>query len=139
VDWNGERKTVPELQPFMLDRDRSVREKAFRLGANAYLEKKDEISSLFHEMVKIRHALAREAGFDNYRDYAFAAKYRFDYAPQDCLRFQESVVQAVLPAIRRLRVERRHDLAVETLRPWDLQVQPGRASRLVPFRTTAEF
>ena len=139
VDWNGEQKTVPELQPYMLDRDRSTREKAFRLGANAYLEKKEEISSLFHEMVKIRHALAREAGFDSYRDYAFAAKYRFDYSPQDCTRFHESVEQAVLPAIRRLRAARREELGVDTLRPWDLQVHPRRSSRLVPFTTTAEF
>jgi oligoendopeptidase F len=139
VDWNGEKKTVPELQPFMLERDRSTREKAFRLGANAYLEKKDEISSLFHEMVKIRHALAREAGFDNYRDYAFAAKYRFDYTPRDCARFHASVEQAVLPAIRRLRSARRAELGVETLRPWDLQVHPTRSSRLIPFSTTEEF
>jgi oligoendopeptidase F len=139
VDWDGEQKTIPELQPFMLDRDRAIREKAFRLGANAYLEKKEEITTLFHEMVKIRHALALEAGFDNYRDYAFAAKYRFDYTPRDCAQFHESVAEAVLPAIRRLREERRETLGVDTLRPWDLQVQPGRDSRLVPFTNTAEF
>jgi oligoendopeptidase F len=139
VDWNGERKTVPELQPFLLDRDRSVREKAFRLGATAYLEKQQEISSLFHEMVKVRHQLAREAGFSNYLDYAFAAKYRFYYTPADCRRFHESVREAVLPAIRRLRQERRRALSVDELRPWDLQVQPGRASRLVPFSNTTEF
>jgi oligoendopeptidase F len=139
VDWNGEQKTVPELQPFMLDRDRAVREKAFRLGANAYLEKRDEIAALFHEMVKTRHALAREAGFENYLDYAFAAKYRFHYTPADCRRFHQSVIDAVLPAIHRLRAERKRALGVDTLRPWDLQVQPGRDSRLVPFTTTAEF
>jgi oligoendopeptidase F len=139
VDWNGEPKTVPELQPFMLDRDRSVRERAFRLGANAYHEKKDEISSLFHEMVKLRHALAREAGFDNYLEYAFAAKYRFDYTAEDCRRFHQSVLDGILPAVQRLREERRRALGVDTLRPWDLQVQPGRATRLVPFTTTEQF
>ena len=139
VDWNGEQKTVPELQPFMLERDRGIREKAFRLGANAYLEKKDEISSLFHEMVKIRHALARAAGFDNYRDYAFAAKYRFDYTPADCMRFHDSVERAVLPAIRRLREARRRELGVDSLRPWDLQVHPTRSLRLIPFTSTQEF
>jgi oligoendopeptidase F len=139
VDWNGETKTVPELQPFLLDRDRRVREQAFRLGANAYLAKKDEIASLFHEMVKVRHALAREAGFANYRDYAFAAKYRFYYTPDDCRRFHQSVIEGILPSIHRLREARRAELGVDTLRPWDLQVQPGRVSRLVPFSTTPEF
>jgi oligoendopeptidase F len=139
VDWDGEKKTVPELQPFLLDRDRSIRERAFRLGANAYIEKKDEISALFHEMVQVRHALAREAGFTSYLDYAFAAKYRFHYTPADCRRFHESVADAVLPAIRRLRADRRQRLGVDRLRPWDLQVQPGRELRLVPFTTTSEF
>lgn len=139
VEWNGETKAVPELQPYLLERDRDIRERAFRLGANAYLEKRDEISSLFHEMVKVRHALAREANFANYRDYAFAAKYRFDYTPADCTRFHESVVEAVLPAIQRLRADRQRRLGVATLRPWDLQVQPDRPSRLVPFTTGEEL
>jgi hypothetical protein len=32
VDWEGERKTIPQLQPFLRERDRSVRERAFRSG-----------------------------------------------------------------------------------------------------------
>lgn len=139
VDWNGEKKTVPELQPFLLDRDRGIRERAFKLGAHAYLEKQRDISALFHEMVRVRHALAREAGFANYRDYAFAAKYRFDYTPADCMRFHESVREAILPAIGRLRATRKKELGLDTLRPWDLQVQPGRATRLVPFTSTEQF
>ena len=139
VAWDGETKTVPELQPFLLDRDRHVRERAYRSGSDAYLAKRDEIAQLFHEMVATRHALARTAGFANYRDYSFAAKYRFDYSASDCLRFHESVEAAVLPAILRLHGERRRQLGVESLKPWDLHVQPSRESRLTPFSTTAEF
>ncbi|MFN2565517.1 MAG: M3 family oligoendopeptidase [Gemmatimonadaceae bacterium] len=139
VLWDGEEKTIPALQPFLLDRDRAVRERAFRLGAGAYLGRRDELASLFDRMVRVRHALAREAGFASYRDYAFAAKYRFDYTPDDCVRFHESVERVVLPAIRRLHEERRRRLGVDTLRPWDLQVHPTRATRLVPFQTTEEF
>jgi oligoendopeptidase F len=139
VEWNGETKTVPELQPFLLDKNRSVREQAFRLAANAYIEKQQEIADLFHRMVRTRHELALTAGFGNYRDYAFAAKYRFDYSPADCVRFHDAVEQSVLPAIVRLRETRKRELGVDTLRPWDLQVQPGRESRLVPFSTTEQF
>lgn len=139
VDWDGRAKTLPELQPYLLDRDRRVRERAFRLGSVAYMEKRDEIAALFDEMVRTRHALAREAGFENFRDYSFAAKYRFDYSVDDCMRFHEAVEVAVLPAILRLHEERRRQLGVDTLRPWDLQVQPGRDKRLTPFSTTPEF
>lgn len=139
VLWDGEVKTIPALQPYLLDQDRAVRERAFRLGAAAYLEHRDELATLFDRMVNVRHALALEAGFDNYRDYAFTAKYRFDYSPDDCIRFHDAVERAVLPAIRRLHEDRQQRLDVDTLRPWDLQVRPTRTSRLIPFETTDEF
>ncbi len=139
VEWDGEVKTIPALQPYLLEQDRSVRERAFRMGAGAYLEHREELAALFDRMVQFRHALGREAGFDNYRDYAFTAKYRFDYTPADCLRFHNSVERAVLPAIGRLHEDRRRRLGVDTLRPWDLQVRPTRTSRLVPFETADEF
>ena len=139
ADWDGEKKAVPALAPYLLARDRGVRERAFRLAAGAYLEHHDELAALFHRMVGVRHALARAAGFANYRDYAFAANYRFDYTPDDCLRFHEAVEAAVLPAIDRMHALRRRRLGLTTLRPWDLQVQPERAGPLVPFHTTGEF
>jgi oligoendopeptidase F len=139
VMWDGEEKTIPALQPYLLDQDRALRERAFRVGAGAYLARRDELAGLFDRMVRVRHALAREAGFDSYRDYAFAAKHRFDYSPADCVRFHEAVEDTVLPAIRRLLDDRRRRLGVVTVRPWDLQVRPARPNRLVPFRTTDEF
>ncbi len=139
VLWDGEVKTIPALQPYLLERDRGVRERAFRLGAESYLSRRDEMASLFDRMVHVRHALAKEAGFDSYRDYAFAAKYRFDYSPADCVRFHDAVERVVLPAIRRLHDDRRRRLGLDALRPWDLQVRPARTSRLVPFETTTQF
>ena len=139
AEWDGETKTIPELQPYLLDKDRATRERAFRLGAEAYLAKRDEIAALFDRMVKVRHALAVTAGFKNYRDYTFTAKYRFDYGPGDCVRFHEAVEAAVLPAILRLHAFRRKQLGVDTLRPWDIQVQPSLERRLTPFRTTEEL
>ena len=139
VEWDGERKTVPALQPYLLERDRALRERAYRAGAGAYVARRAEMAELFDRMVRLRHELAREAGFESYRDYAFAAKYRFDYTADDCLRFHRSVETAVLPAIARLREDRRQRLGVDTLRPWDLQLRPGRETRLVPFRTAGEF
>lgn len=139
VQWDGEEKTIPALQPYLLERDRAVRERAFRAAADAYLAHHDELAALYDRMVRVRHELARAAGFANYRDYAFAAKYRFDYTPADCARFHDAVERTVLPAIARLHAERRRELGVDTLRPWDLQINPTRTSRLVPFRSTPEF
>mgnify|MGYP003577884148 CR=1 FL=1 len=61
VEWNGERKTIPQLQPYLQSQDRAERERAFRLGAEAYLAKRDELATLFDKMYGLRQQAARNA------------------------------------------------------------------------------
>ena len=133
VDWNGEKKTVPQLQPFLKDRDRVVREKAFRLGAHAYLEKRDEMAELFDRMFEKRQQVARNAGFSDFQSYAFRAKHRFDYTPADCAAFHRAVESTVAPAVERLMEHRRQRLGLESVRPWDTQVELEGPRPLKPF------
>ena len=133
VDWNGEQKTVPQLQPFLKDRDRGTREKAFRLGAQAYLEKRDEMAALFDQMFEKRQRVARNAGFDDFQAYAFRAKHRFDYSPADCASFHRAVESTVAPAVERLMEHRRKRLGLDAVRPWDTQVELEGPRPLKPF------
>ena len=73
VEWDGERKTIPQLQPHLQSTDRAERERAFRLGAGAYLEKRDELAGLFDRMYELRQRAARNAGFENFEQYVFKA------------------------------------------------------------------
>ena len=139
VEWEGERKTIPQLQPYMQSRDRAERERAFLLGARAYVAKRDELEDIFDRMYVLRQEVARAAGFPDYMRYAFAAKYRFDYAPEDCVRFHDAVEKAIVPIAARQHEYRRQRLGVETLRPWDLAVNPDTDRRLEPFEDVAGF
>ena len=139
VDWDGERKTIPQLQPFMKSQDRAVRERAFRAGAAAYVERRDELATVFDRMYELRQNVASNAGFANYEDYTFRAKHRFDYTPEDCRRFHAAVESTVAPAVERMLAYRRERLGVATVRPWDLGVDPDQAPPLVPFRSIPEF
>lgn len=139
VDWDGERKTIPQLQPYLRSADRGVRERAFRLGAEAYLAERDAMARLFDEMYARRVRVAKNAGFADYQRYAFAAKHRFDYTPDDVARFHDAVEATVVPAVERLMAHRREVLGVETLRPWDLAVDLYRDRPLVPFADVDQF
>ena len=139
ADWDGERKTIPQLQPFLKSPDRAVRERAFRLGAAAYLEKRDELAALFDRMYAKRVQVGANAGFANFMDYCFAAKHRFDYGPDDVQRFHEAVESTVTPVAERLHAWRRERLGVEQLRPWDLGVDLFRDRPLKPFDEVPEF
>lgn len=135
VEWEGERKTVPQLQPFLRERDRAVRERAFRLGAEAYLIQRPRLVELFDRMFVLREQIAHNAGFANYMEYAFRSKHRFDYTPEDCARFHEAVLGSVVPAVTRLMEHRSRVLGVDPLRPWDMLVELEVREPLKPFKT----
>jgi len=137
VEWDGETKTVPQLQPFLKERDRAVREKAFRLGAQAYMEQRDEMASLFDRMYEKRQQVASNAGFADFQAYAFQSKHRFDYTPADCASFHRAVEATVAPAVERVMAHRRQKLGIDTVRPWDTQVELEGARPLKPFSDVA--
>ena len=139
VDWDGTPKTIPQLQPLLKERDRATRERAFRLGAQAYLDHRDEFADLFDKMYALRVDVAREAGFDDFQQYCFAAKHRFDYTPADTARFHEAVRKTVTPAVARLMAHRRQSLGLDTLRPWDTSVELESREPLRPFDTVDVF
>jgi oligoendopeptidase F len=139
VEWDGVERPLPQLQPFLKSPDRAVRERAFRAATQPYLAEHDTLAELFDRMFELRQRAARNAGFANYRDYAFAAKFRFDYTPADCERFQEAVERTVAPVVARVLERRRRRLGLDVLRPWDLAVDPHRATPLRPFETVAEL
>ena len=139
VEWEGQELPLPQLQPYLKSADRAVRERAFRATTGPYIAKRDEMASLFDRMYLLRQRAAGNAGFANFRDFIFPAKYRFDYTPADCERFHAAVEKTVAPAVERVLRHRRERLGLDVLRPWDLQVDPYRAAPLRPFTTQEEL
>ena len=139
VDWEGQEKTPQQMAPFLEDNDRSVRERAFRKMFRPYVEHRDALAELFDRMYDLRQQIAANAGFKSFRDYAHREKNRFDYTPDDCLRFHDAVEEAILPAIQRLHERRRSHLGLERLRPWDLFVDPKGRTPLRPYRDVEDF
>jgi oligoendopeptidase F len=139
AEWDGVERPLPQLQPFLKSPDRAVRERAFRASSQPYIEKRADLVALFDRMYELRMRAARNAGFANFRDYIFPAKFRFDYTPADCERFHEAVEETVAPAVERVLEFRRQRLGLDRLQPWDLSVDPYREKPLRPFSDAAEL
>jgi len=139
VEWDGVDRPLPQLLPFLKSSDRPTRERAFRASTRPYQDSRNELNDLFDKMYQLRMRAAQNAGFANFRDYIFPAKFRFDYTPADCERFHEAVERTVVPAVERVLESRRQRLGLDLLRPWDLAVDPYRPKAIRPFANTAEF
>lgn len=139
VLWDGEERTLPELQPYLQDPDRAVRERAFRLGCEVYASVRDELAGVFDQLFALRVQVARNAGFADVEAYSFRSNCRFDYTPDDCRRFHEAVETVVVPAVDRLMARRCERLGVASLRPWDIGPDPEGRPPLRPFGAVDEL
>jgi len=139
VSWEGAELPLPQLQPFMKSTDRPMRERAFRAVCDRYLAERQPLTSLFDRMYALRQEVAGNAGFADYQGFAFRAKNRFDYGPEDCSRFHDAVEATVVPAVGRILGRRQAMLAVDTLRPWDLGVDPRQRPPVRPFASGEEL
>jgi oligoendopeptidase F len=139
VDFDGEERTMPQMGVYQQDLDRDVREAAWRAVASRRLQDRNVIDGIFDKMVVNRNQTAKNAGFEDYRGYMFAVKHRFDYTPKDCIAFHDAIEQTCMPIVRKLAEERKAALGVETLRPWDLAVDPHGLAPLKPFDTADDL
>ena len=139
AEWEGEKKPLPHLAPFLQSPDRAVRERAFHGMVGPYVEARDRMAALFDRQYELRQQVAANAGFADYQAYAFASKCRFDYTPADCAGFHRSVEQVVMPAIERLLAVRQAKLGLDRLRPWDLNVTLYRDEPFRPFNGGTEL
>ncbi|MDO8631326.1 MAG: M3 family oligoendopeptidase [Phycisphaerales bacterium] len=139
VVFDGQERTLQQLAPYAERTDRAVRQAAWEAETTRRLADKDNLDDVFDQLIALRHRMAQNAGCLDYREYAFKAKLRFDYTPQDCLAFHQAIERAVVPAMRELQRERKAALSVEPLRPWDLAVDVRGRPPLKPFETPSEL
>src|SRR5581483_2912598 len=112
VQFRGEEKTLVQMGKYLEEPDRALRREAWLLVAERRLKEADKFEEIFDNLVRLRGQIAQNAGFENYRDYAFRRLGRFDYTPADCLRFHEAVETEIMPAVRELQKQRREQLGL---------------------------
>lgn len=133
VEFEGRPQTLQQMAKYLEEPDRRVRERAWELIAERRLRDKGEIEDIFEELLDLREKRAKNAGFENFRDYAFCERERFDYGPKECEEFHKGVEEAVVPLLRLLHKERAKRMGLKRLRPWDLLVDPEGRPPLRPF------
>jgi oligoendopeptidase F len=138
IEWEGEEETMPQARLHLRDKDRTTREKAWRLEMARFGAERDKLNKLYLQMLSLRRQVAKNAGFDNYRGYRWKEFARFDYTPDDCFTFHDAIEHEVVPRAALLYAERAEKLGLDPLRPWDIEVDLH-GEPLRPFEDAAEL
>lgn len=139
IEHNGQTYTLPQAGVLLQSDSRKVREDVFNKIARRRLEDKEAVDGLMDALIEIRHRIATNAEYKNYRDYKFDDLKRFDYSAEDCFLFHESVEKVIHPLVQGIHEDRRKALGVSDLKPFDLQVDFRGNEPLRPFSNSREL
>jgi oligoendopeptidase F len=131
--------TLEQAAVLLKDTDRAKRQEAWAKITERRLQDKDTLNKLFDELRVLRHKVAINAGFENFRDYMFQVMGRFDYTPQDCYEFHDAIEREIVPILRKQAEKRRLALHLEALKPWDMDVDITGKPALKPFQNGDEL
>lgn len=139
ITWEGEELTLQRANLLLEDPDRDKREKVWRMMMNRWLQDRETFNNLWVQLYDLRQDMAKNAGYDDYLAFRWEEFKRFDYTPADTTTFHNAIEQVVVPAAIRANERRRERLGLDTLRPWDLDVDPYGEKPLRPWQTIDEF
>tara|TARA_B100000941_G_scaffold144495_1_gene102535 strand:- start:509 stop:2230 length:1722 start_codon:yes stop_codon:yes gene_type:complete len=133
VEFDGKSLTMQQASLILKDTDREKRKTIYNLIQKRRLEDEEKLDNLYDELIILRQKIAKNAGYNNYRDYMFSAMGRFDYKPEDCFDFHNAISKKIVPIITSFEKKRKKELNYVNYRPWDTAVDVDGLKPLKPF------
>jgi len=139
VEIDGQTVTFQTAANLLKSEDRELRKSVYEKINRRRQQDREKLESLFDQMLELRHKMATNAGYENFRDYMFDALGRFDYTPAHCEDFHQSIEKFIVPIVDKFDLERRTKLGYEQLFPWDTEVDTDKKPALKPFSSSDEL
>ena len=122
IDFNGERLNLSTIGKYTEHPDRELRRKAAFAKWDFFTRNRDRIDSLYTELVKVRHEMARKLDYATFTDLGYRRMLRTDYGPKDVALYREEIVRAIVPLAQRIVQRQGEDLGVDRVMYWDESV-----------------
>lgn len=139
IEWEGETLTMQQASNLLKKQDEVIRKEAFQKMVSRRSEDVEALEQLFDDLIVLRHKIAVNAGYKNYRDYKFDALGRFDYTKEDCFDFHAAIKEHIVPMVQEIQKEHANKMGKERIKPWDSEVDPDGKEPLVPFKDGKEL
>ncbi len=102
IDFDGEKRTISQMEPYKLSTDDEVRRAAWRAEGGWYASHGKELDEIYDELVKLRDGMGRKLGFDGYTELGYARMMRNCYTQEDVENFRIAVQNYVVPLCKRI-------------------------------------
>jgi len=139
IHYSGEELTLQQAAVYLKDNNRTVRKEVYELLVERRAQNTDKLHEILSELVAIRHQIALNAGFENFRDYKFVQLGRFDYTNKDVIDFHQSVKNIIVPLVTKKLLVKQSKLGLSELKPYDITAELPGNKALRPYETSTEL
>lgn len=119
IPFEGEERNLPQLVPFQIATDRSLRKRAYEARYSFFAEHEEQLDNIFDQLVKVRTKIAHKLGYKNFVELAYARMQRTDYNAEMVANFRKQVHEYIVPVANKLKERQAKRIGVETLKYYD--------------------
>ena len=119
IMFEGEERTLAQLQPFAESKDRNVRKAANTAKFDFFQENEEQLDRIYDDMVKVRTEIAQKLGYKNFVELGYYRMYRTDYNAEMVAAFRDQVKEYIVPLATKLKERQRQRIGVESLKFYD--------------------
>lgn len=117
--FEGEERTLAQMKPFELSKDRDIRRKAAEAKYQFMSENEEQLDRIYDDLVKVRTKIAKELGYENFVELGYARMSRIGYDAEMVANFRNQVLEFIVPAATKLRERQRNRIEVQQLNYYD--------------------
>ena len=139
IHYEDKELTLQQAANYLKEVKPDVRKEVYELISGRRNIEINKFDDLLSKLIEKRHQVAKNAGYKNYKEYKFEDLGRFDYSPEDCEKFHDSIKITVLPLVENIHLNRKNKLNYRNLKPFDLDVDIDLKPPLKPFKTSKEL
>jgi M3 family oligoendopeptidase len=125
VTIHGEKVTLSVARNMQSSSDPAIRREAFVNYRQWFVDHRNELASIFDELVKLRDQMGRNLGHTNFIPLGYLGMGRTDYGASEAAEFRANVRAFVVPLQSKLYERQAAELGTPTLKPWDSTYTPS--------------
>ncbi|HJV32022.1 MAG TPA: M3 family oligoendopeptidase [Bacillales bacterium] len=117
--FEGEERTLAQLDPFTQSPDRNIRKKASEEKFAFFAEHEEEFDRIYDGLVKVRTEIAQALGYSNFVELGYNRMMRTDYDAEMVANFRQQVKEFIVPIATKLKERQKNRIGVEKFKYYD--------------------
>ncbi len=122
ISFDGKEHNLYGILKYFSDPDRKVRKEAAQKYAQFFEENDGEMGEIFDRLVKIRHEMGKNVGFDSFVPLGYMQQERLDYGEKEVAAFRKQVLEEIVPFCEKLYKAQAKRIGVDKIRFYDEQL-----------------